>query len=137
MIPVTQTMTVARDGTGDCFNACVASILHIPIETTHHILPNSPGVWFLNWRRWLKDQGYHLHMTSKLKPPEGYSIVSILTDRIYLEGHEKAGKRISHACVALDGKIVHDPFPEPSVVCDIQYYFALDRINSGELNNAE
>jgi hypothetical protein len=123
MIPVMQKFTVAEHGVGDCFNACVASILEKNIEEVHDILPNTPGVWFLNWRKWFHARGMSFEMCSKLSPPPGYSIVSIETERRYPDDHERAGARISHACVALDGKIIHDPFPHPSEIHDIQYYF--------------
>lgn len=62
---------------------------------------------------------------SKDRPPEGYSIVSVFTDRSYPEGHEKAGERISHACVALDGILVHDPYTGYVGDYEIKYYFTI------------
>jgi hypothetical protein len=126
MTPVHQKLTVAKDGTGDCMNACVASVLDIPIEDAYDVLPGQPGVWFLSWRRWFKARGLSLLLRSVIMPPEGYSIASVETDRIYPSTHQDAGKPISHAVIALDGQIVFDPFPEPYTgPYVIKHYYAI------------
>lgn len=125
MTPVYQRLTVDKDGTGDCFNACVASILNIPLEDAYDIFPECEGVWFLNWRKWFRKRGLDLIVCSRLQPPEGYSIVSVETERRYPEGHIDAGRPISHACIALDGVIVHDPFPSPTKTYTLQYYYEI------------
>lgn len=43
MIPVYQTRTVANDGSGNCFNACVASILEMPLRDVCSVLPDFDG----------------------------------------------------------------------------------------------
>lgn len=125
MIPVYQQLTIEKDGTGDCFNACVASILELKLEETYDVLPNSPGVWWLNWKKWLKERGYTIELVSRLTVPEGYHIVSTYTERLYPKGHSNEGERISHACVGLNGKIVHDPFEGYMGNYDIQCFYTL------------
>lgn len=122
MIPVYQDMTVAKDGTGNCYNACISSILEIPLREASDILPNTEGDWSRLWSIWLADKKLKRchHLVSN--PPEGYSIAIVSTDRVYPEDHYKHGKKIIHACVALDGAICHDPYPSGSTNIEILRY---------------
>ena len=133
MIPVYQTMTVKNDGQGNCFNACIASVLELPLRKVCQVLPKSEGSWIDQWRVWLADQGLALaSMRSPLDPPYGYSIVTVYTERTYPEGHPKAGVSIAHSCVAFDGVIVHDPYPLPSEKREIKYYNELRPLTDAE-----
>ena len=128
MIPVFQRYTTAEHGFGDCFNACVASVLEIPLSDASEVRSNTKGVWYREWQKWFLKRGYALEVGSLLTPPKGYSIVTVETDRVYPEGHPKEGEHILHACVALDGKIVHDPFPEPSLVYNVRYFHHITKL---------
>lgn len=143
MIPVFQNMSVANDGYGNCFNACVASILEIRLCDVAPIYPrvvvsSSDGAdvlevnneWLDQWCRWLATQGYKFLFYRATKPPKGYSIASGHSDRIYPAGHPQAGMRISHAVVAFDGIPVHDPFPLSGWFGDITRYYAIVRIDT-------
>lgn len=126
MIPVYQTLTVNKDGVGNCFNACVASILELPIEKASSILPGQPGSWLHRWKRWLADHGYRLVYADVDMPPLGYSIATVYTDRRYPDNHpRRPGVLIAHSCIALDGRIVHDPYPQANQNRDIRYFIEL------------
>lgn len=97
MKPVDQTKFGFPEG--NCFEACVASILEIPIEA----VPRYPdeSSWFEFYQDWIKQFGLTLidiDGSSGVKP-QGYSIMSGMSPR---------GK-FMHATVALDGEMVHDP----------------------------
>lgn len=119
MIPVYQDMTVANDGHGNCFNACIASILERPLREVAPIHPRRPvdgqlqvnEDWHDQWDEWLRQQGYELVFHPPGEPPKGYSIASGKSTRTYPESHPRAGERIAHAVIAFDGVPVHDPFP--------------------------
>lgn len=113
MIPVFQTMSLANDGQGNCFNACVASILERSLRDVAAIYPRDPR-WHSAWDEWFAAQGLMIFHHGPKSPPRGYSIASGYSARLFPEGHEKAGERIPHACVAFDGVVVHDPFPIPA-----------------------
>lgn len=88
MIPVYQT----RHGPeGNCFEACLASILEIGIEQ----VPVFSG-WD-DLRKWLTARNWLLEFGRS----DGHAIASVQT----LRG--------IHAVVCLDGQIVHDPSPRP------------------------
>jgi hypothetical protein len=96
--PVDQTAYGLHDG--DCFNACVASILEVPI--TH--VPRFAGEhWFANFLRWLANEQLSASLVKRgVYVPSGYSIAGGPSLRF-------AGRM--HACVARDGIVVHDPHP--------------------------
>lgn len=124
MIPVYQTMTVANDGCGNCFNACVASILEMPLREVAQIFPRDQHYWG-PWKAWFADRGLHLYMHRADDPPKGWSIACGPGFRLYPEGHEKAGLPISHATVAFNGEVLHDPFPGGKGLASVEYFQAL------------
>ena len=130
MIPVFQDMSVVNDGCGNCFNACVASILELPLREVAPIHPRLPefddGIpkrqatvlrlkanqnWHDEWDAWLAERGLELVTHPPSSPPKGYSIASGRSSRTYPVWHQKEGQRIHHSVVAFDGVPVHDPFP--------------------------
>lgn len=145
MIPVYQDMSVANDGHGNCFNACVASLLERPLREVAMIYPRRPvhlsdGTvqleenegWHEQWDEWLISQGYKVRYHPASSPPKGFSIASGYSDRTFPEGHKYAGKRISHAVIAFDGVPVHDPYPIKGTFGDIVNYKTLEPIESVE-----
>lgn len=110
MIPVYQTMTVANNGQGNCFNACIASIIEMPLRDVGNILPQSPNYWE-QWEKWFAERGLFLNMHGSKNIPNGFAIASGFSGRTYPENHKMAGKKIRHAVVVFGGELVHDPFP--------------------------
>ncbi len=128
MIPVFQTMTVANDGEGNCFNACIASILELPLRDVANILPKYEGDYWGAWDEWFAGRGLSIEyrvLHERRKLPQGYCIVAGRSGRVYPEGHRLAGQRIHHACVAFDGVVVHDPFPVPGEFGDISAWYEI------------
>lgn len=147
MIPVFQDMSVLNDGHGNCFNACIASLLERPLRQVAAIHPRVPVAsrenesraekvqrlqanehWHEQWDAWLLEQGYKLTYHPAASPPRGFSIASGLSERIYPDGHPRAGERISHAVVAFDGVPVHDPFPIKGDFDSIHHYQTLEPV---------
>lgn len=100
MIPVKQTIT--SSASGDCWRACMASILELPIE----ILPNDHSdAWFLNWKQYLKQFGLGISYYGNPKK-----------DPMWADHHWIASvkslnyKNTYHAIVMHEGGVVaHDP----------------------------
>lgn len=135
MVPVYQTMTVANDGEGNCFNACIASILELPLRDVALIHPKHPDYWQA-WDDWFAGRGQKIEfrvLNERRSLPKGYCIVSGRSSRLYPEGHAKAGERIHHACVAFDGVVVHDPFPLPGEFGEISAFFTISQISLSQL----
>ncbi len=98
MRPVDQTTYGPYDG--NCFSACLASILEIPIDE----VPLFLGAYWDGFLPWLREHGLWVsfYRRSERRVPLGYSIAGGRSMRF-------AGRM--HACVAYDGMIVHDPHP--------------------------
>lgn len=137
MIPVYQTRTVANDGTGNCFNACVASILEMPLRDVCSVLPDFDGDYWGEWNRWLATLGLQInYVPLDQGPPKGFAIASGFGGRTYPEGHKKAGRPILHAAVVFNGELAHDPFPCAKQFGDIRYYWTITPLADGDAESA-
>jgi hypothetical protein len=102
MKPVDQT-TFGWEG--NCFSACVASILELPLERVPYFMgPSTDGKgWWDRFCYWCDDNritprydGNHMHV------PGGFSI---------LTGRSPRHPKRFHAVVAYYGIVMHDPHP--------------------------
>lgn len=96
---------------GNCFQACVATLLQIPLEVAFDcIAVESNGHWFEDFNKWLEQYGLgciYLE-TSKEKPMTstdflGLHIMECMSITLY------QGER--HAVVIKNGEVIHDPDP--------------------------
>lgn len=97
MKPVDQT-TFGHPG-GNCFSACIASLLDLPIADVPYFMDVED--WVAKLARWLDRFGFY-PVTFKVSPewhPQGF----------YILGGESS--RGSHAVIARGLNIVHDPHP--------------------------
>lgn len=126
MKPVDQTLFGFKEG--NCWIACIASILELSIDKIPNFckgsLQEEDNRWFKDTHVWLKNN-YGLSLvglTPELKNypslKEGYSILC---------GSSPRGKDSteSHACVYYNGEIVHDPHPSRNGLIDheVVYFF--------------
>lgn len=96
MKPVNQT----RDGaTGNCLQACIASLLDLPLDAVPDF-GTAAGQW-LRFARYMNQHGLQpVDVTPVAHPYNAYYLVTGTSPR-----------GVNHACVALNGRIVHDPHP--------------------------
>ena len=125
MIPVYQTKTVHIDGSGNCFNACIASLLELRLRDLPQILPSDPGDWHERWAAHLADFGVDIVYHGAHTVPQGWAMASVMTNRTFPEDHPKAGKHIAHSVIVFNGKVIHDPFPGGSEITSINHYSTL------------
>lgn len=132
VIPVYQTMTVGNDGSGNCVNACVASILELPLRDVLQIMPRYEGDYWGEWESWLAARGleFGLRACRDEVPPKGYAIASGLGGRVYPEGHERAGQGISHAVVVFNGELIHDPYPGGKGIDRARHYWTISPLSA-------
>lgn len=103
MKPVDQ--TVFGYPNGNCFSACLASILELPLEEVPWFM--AEGDWLSRVQEWLKPRGLYaacllIDTTESPFYPPGWHILS---------GQSPRGDWL-HAVVAQGTKIVHDPHPD-------------------------
>ena len=102
MTPVEQTILGPQ---GNCFSACVASILELSIEEVPDF-DDSAGWrhWFSEWQRWLAGRNLSIHCArhdERYPRPLGYAILQA-------RWPDDGGY---HHVVCFDGEIVWDPSP--------------------------
>lgn len=128
MIQVEQTLHLPPDG--NCFAACVASVLELSLETVPNCRSDRAGWWF-EWQEWLGKRNLAMigfveaALDAELRADilRGYSICTVRY------GNEDAG--MNHSVVALDGEIVWNPSPlretaKPDAVLDWIVFRLLD-----------
>jgi hypothetical protein len=115
VIPVDQ--TTHGPTTGNCFSACVASILELPISEVPFFM--APEQWWPPFVEWCAMRGYDaVYFPNTEYVPLGYSIVGG-------PSYRWPGKL--HACVALDGVVVHDPHPSKLGLPEVQDFIVLEK----------
>lgn len=83
---------------GDCFRACVTSILEVPNDDTY---PNCDDVnWYSDWNKFLAEFGMSLQSDNKKIWRQGYWIAGVPS---------KNFKTCTHAIVMKGYKIAFDP----------------------------
>ena len=102
MRPVDQ--TILDSNRGNCFTACIASILELPLNAVPHFVLFGDEWWdaFLAWLAELGLSASIYPTSDDAYVPPGWTIAGGPSKRF-------AGRM--HACVALDGIVVHDPHP--------------------------
>ena len=105
MIPINQTQFAGQGVGGNCVQACVASLLELPVEDVPHFLEiaASPDEWELAYEDWLESRGlvnlrfeYH-HIFEGFYLATGPSV-----------------RGVNHMTVFYDGELAHDPHPSKS-----------------------
>lgn len=100
MKPVDQ--TTFGHGKGNCFSACVASVLERRLEDVPYFMSRGDA-WFEYLVEWCAEQHIGVEFSTEFPaPPDRHVIIGGVSPR--------SGK--GHACVALNGEIVHDPHPD-------------------------
>jgi len=97
---------------GNCFSACLASILEIDIEKAP-TFRGPKGEWYIKYKRWLNQFGLDLVAISNWDDfPEG-------RPKVYAMVGGTSPRGLKHSVIYFDGDMVHDPHPEGGGVKDI------------------
>lgn len=108
MRPVSQTILHTQDGPpGNCMQACVASVLELPLEEVPHFCADNR--WPFNFHEWLNERGLFFLEVS-------FAEHGIDARADYMGYHLIAGPsprgNFLHSVVALNGEMVFDPHPD-------------------------
>ena len=156
MIPVTQTKVVVKNEKGEevvrgnCYAACIASILEVPITEVPNVevffhLDN--GYWNEVMLTFLQSKGWELCSDDMLKRfhgndpklyirgfdfkgtdengwiPEYYEY----KDKYYLVSG-KSPRGVHHICIYKNGELVHDPHPSRDGLVSLDYFQTLEKV---------
>jgi hypothetical protein len=92
---------------GNCFEACIASLLEIPLHSVPDF-PRDEAPFILAVQQFLREYGLFYIQT----PIDDLAIAPAFASGFTwhtMEGISERGG--NHACVGLNGKLVHDPHP--------------------------
>lgn len=97
---------------GDCYRACLASILDLPSEQVPHFIQDREGQpeWRDDERAWLAARGLQaIVMVLKLPLPTILEWLGAMNPEVHCIVMGMGSNGIPHAVVACGGSIVHDP----------------------------
>lgn len=104
-----------NDGSkGNCFQACIASLLGVPI----HAVPEFSrsfykDCWMLDIQKWLEFYGLQLEdFTPLVTRADPKPLDLSLQDYYYLVSGPSPRGDFGHCCIGYKGKIIHDPHPD-------------------------
>lgn len=106
MIAIDQTIFGA--GTGNCFAACVASLLELPLADVPNFCAGyTDGSWYPPYREWLAKRGF---IDLSLNWGDWVTDVGGMGDVIFIvSGPGPRG--CDHSTLYQHGKLLHDPHP--------------------------
>jgi hypothetical protein len=102
--------TLFGKGVGNCFAACVASILEVPLESLPHFCVDYPDPWYEHFLEWCDEHGVCAMTIDTTRETEQLVLqwcAGVALPCIAL-GDNARGK---HAVVLHRGGLCHDPNP--------------------------
>ena len=123
MKPVEQTILHDPDKgvVGNCFAACLASLLEISLEDVPHFVETSPDAWQKDLNQWLAARGLAFVDVWCPNPTNFQWYVTEQLGHVgfyILSGPSPRHKDVDHAVIAKGGEIVFDPHPSKAGIAD-------------------
>ena len=108
MIPTDQTKFGKPEG--NCFSACIASILEVPLEALPNLNGYSDDDWWLKTQQWIEENSdySYIEVTITTLEEAAYSF----GNSYWIATGKSPRGNCNHAVVFLGGKMVHDPHPD-------------------------
>lgn len=98
-------MQIENYPSGDCFRACLCSILELPIEAIPNFQQNEGANFDELWKAWNDKSPYRLIQVQCETPEETFTDCAVIAT-----GKSPRGN-YNHSVVWRNGKIIHDPHP--------------------------
>lgn len=116
MIPIMQTLF--GDKKGNCFPACIASILEVPLDRVPNFCVDFPNSWSQEANRWLARN--HKLGLATVQVPEGTSYDDLMLPRDchHIITAKSPRGDFNHCVVGMNGIIIHDPHPSGDGLAD-------------------
>lgn len=117
--------TLFGDGNGDCFRACLATVLGLRPEFVPHFVAK-PSSWWTDLGAWLGDRG----LAPFLLRRNGWASVDFppgFEEQIYV-GSGVGPRGIRHSCVYRGDDLLHDPHPSREGLAEIDTLLVLASI---------
>lgn len=141
MRKVDQTLLIDDPETGDCFRACVASVLELPLRAVPHFCGdrlkepefeiNGWGIdnWYMNLKTWAKLVGLEVELVKNVEDRKRRDIHG---DYIVASGPSpRDPENTLHGVVMnTEEEIIHDPHPSRAGIGSVKDYTVFYDINS-------
>jgi len=98
---------------GDCFEACLASILEMDIKDVPHYKEEN---WYFKYKEWLQSKDLDLLMVGAWSKEKG---VEKFIPNVFAIATGTSPRNIKHAVVYLKNKMVHDPHMSDDGLLDV------------------
>jgi len=116
----TVKQTIVDKGNGDCFRACICSLLNIP---NCKEVPNPhDDEWWFKWERFFASFGMRIMFDTKKIWREGYWIASVQSLNF---------KGVSHAIIMKGCKVFFDPSPKQKYAKGRDLFIESHLVNGG------
>ena len=132
MTPQKQTILSGEGKVGNCLQACVASLLDLPLDQVPHF--SSYGErWYQHLYRFLEGRGYELDYIHGMKQEERWPSDYKGIDGYFIVGGESPRGAIGgHAVIYFEGEPYFDPHPSNDFILEEhQVYVIRKREPSG------
>lgn len=129
MIRVDQTQFGSPHG--DCFRACIASVLELELEDVPHFCDGNNSRWLLDLEEWLRPRGLAPIIVQAKGCPALEGVISL--------GSGPAARGVRHSVVVEGTETVHDPHPDRSGLLETEdylFFVAVDPANCSSRANA-
>jgi hypothetical protein len=127
MIPVYQTIfsDESKGIHGNCFPACLASLLETTIEEIPQFQTMETN-WFPQLWEFLLKHGYEFKGTGKKEDIQTYNIG--ISGYYIVNGSSPRGIKRGHAIVYYNGMPIHDPHPKGGNVLEVWNYLMIEPV---------
>jgi hypothetical protein len=121
MTPVKQTKLYAPDGigNGDCFAACLASLLDLPLWM---VPPFDQMFGRVDWRIRIDEWLGRMHGMALIRTPA--HIIELLPEFYIACGPGKRG--VNHSVIYRQGALAHDPHPSNDGILEVEWTWHLE-----------
>lgn len=106
---------------GDCFAACIASLLGLDIDEVPDFGQGKKN-WYRLFEEWLRCR--------RLAPLTVYGKSAIIPKGVYYLAGGKSSRGIPHSVIYLNGEMVHDPHPDRDGLAEVTDYLFLVPLNT-------
>lgn len=120
MKPVTQTLF--GDMKGNCFAACIASLLELELATVPNFCVDHHSRWWDVLNDWLEPRGFVAIMLEGAEMQHYRSAYVIASGPSPREG-------VSHSVLYRNGELVHDPHPSRAGLLEVRDVIVLVAID--------
>lgn len=99
---------------GNCFSACIASILECPIEEVPNFCAGNRSRWMLDAQAWLRGRGWAMvSMTFKDFDAIGQAVwIGAFPGECIYIASGKSSRGLLHSVIMCGDHLLHDPHPD-------------------------